>query len=345
VRELDLQVDVHRRLNALTGEWVLVSPHRMGRPWQGQTEAGTASPAASYDPTCYLCPGNARAAGLENPAYQSTFVFDNDFAALVPEVRRAPHSLGHLLHAQSESGHCRVICYSPLHDATLARMPVPDIRRVIDTWAEEYARLGALPDIGAVTIFENRGSMMGASSPHPHGQIWANQTVPGELSKESNGQLEYLRREGSCLLCDYVTLELQRAERVVCVDERFIALVPFWAIWPFETLVLPRSHAASLEALDASARDSMAGILKELTGRYDALFQVPFPYSMGLHQRPTDGFDHPEWHLHAHFYPPLLRSATVRKFMVGYELLAEAQRDITPELAAAALRAAKPASR
>jgi UDPglucose--hexose-1-phosphate uridylyltransferase len=345
LRELDLQVDVHRRLNPLTGEWVLVSPHRTARPWQGQTEAETASPVASYDPQCYLCPGNARAAGLKNPAYESTFVFDNDFAALVPEVRRAPHSVGHLLHAHSESGRCRVICYSPLHDVTLARMPVPGIRRVIDTWAEEYARLGALADIGAITIFENRGAMMGASNPHPHGQIWANQTVSGELSKESNGQLEYLRREDSCLLCDYVTLEFERRERVVCVDERFIALVPFWAIWPFETLVLPRSHVASLDALDAPARDSMAGILKELTGRYDALFKVPFPYSMGLHQRPTDGLDHPQWHLHAHFYPPLLRSATVRKFMVGYELLAEAQRDITPELAAAALRAATPASR
>jgi UDPglucose--hexose-1-phosphate uridylyltransferase len=340
LRELDLQVDVHRRLNPLTGEWVLVSPHRTTRPWQGQTEVATAARAASYDPQCYLCPGNARAAGLKNPAYESTFVFDNDFAALVPEVPRGQNSVGHLLHARSESGRCRVICYSPLHDLTLARMPVPGIRRIIDTWAEEYTRMGALSDIGAVTIFENRGAMMGASNPHPHGQIWANQTVPGELSKESNGQLECLRREGSCLLCDYAALELERRERVVCVDEHFIALVPFWAIWPFETLVLPRSHVASLDALDAPGRDSMAGILKELTSRYDALFKVPFPYSMGLHQRPTDGPDYPEWHLHAHFYPPLLRSATVRKFMVGYEMLAEAQRDITPETAAAALRAA-----
>jgi UDPglucose--hexose-1-phosphate uridylyltransferase len=340
LRELDLQVDVHRRLNPLTGEWILVSPHRTGRPWQGQTEAVTAAPAASYDPHCYLCPGNARAAGVKNPAYDSTFVFDNDFAALMPATPRARSSVEPLLEAQSESGRCRVICYSPRHDLTLARMSVAGVRRVIDTWAEEYVSLGARSDIGAVTIFENRGAMMGASTPHPHGQIWATQTVPGELSRESSGQREYLRRESSCLLCDYVRLELRRAERVVCVDEHFIALVPFWAIWPFETLVLPRSHAASLDALDTSARDSLAGILKELTGRYDALFEVPFPYSMGLHQRPTDGLNYPEWHLHAHFYPPLLRSATVRKFMVGYEMLAEAQRDITPESAAAALRAA-----
>ena len=342
MRELDLQVDVHRRLNPLTGDWVLVSPHRTARPWQGQIEGEAAAPAASYDPQCYLCPGNARAAGLKNPAYQSTFVFDNDFAALVPEVPPAQSSVGHLLQARSEPGRCRVICYSPLHDQTLARMSPAGIRTIIDTWAEEYERMGALADIGAVTIFENRGAMMGASNPHPHGQIWANHTVPGELAKESNGQLEYLRRESSCLLCDYVRLELQRRERVVCADERFIALVPFWAIWPFEMLVLPRSHVAALDALEAPGRDSMASILKELTGRYDALFGVPFPYSMGLHQQPTDGLNYPEWHLHAHFYPPLLRSATVRKFMVGYEMLAEAQRDLTPESAAAALRAAIP---
>jgi UDPglucose--hexose-1-phosphate uridylyltransferase len=340
LRELDLQVDVHRRLNPLTGEWVLVSPHRTARPWQGQTEAGTEAPAASYDPQCYLCPGNVRAGGGKNPAYESTFVFDNDFAALLPEVPAAQSLAGPLLQAQSESGRCRVICYSPLHDHSLARMSPPGIRRIVDTWAEEYVCLGGSPDIRAVTIFENRGAMMGASNPHPHGQIWANQTIPGELLKESNGQLGYLRRQSSCLLCDYATLELKRQERVVCLNERFVALVPFWAIWPFETLVLPRSHVASLDALEASDRDSMAALLKELTSRYDALFKVPFPYSMGLHQRPTDGPEYPEWHLHAHFYPPLLRSATVRKFMVGYEMLAEAQRDITPEAAAAALRAA-----
>jgi UDPglucose--hexose-1-phosphate uridylyltransferase len=344
LRELNLEADIHRRRNPLTGEWVLVSPHRTARPWQGQTEARAVEAVPSYDPHCYLCPGNARAAGLKNPAYDSTFVFDNDFAALVPGTSRAEMSVGDLLEARSESGRCRVICYSPRHDLTLARMAPAGIRRVIDTWAAEYTNLGAAPDVRAITIFENRGTMMGASNPHPHGQVWANQTVPGELSKESNGQLEYLRRRGSCLLCDYVALELRLGERLVSVNEHFVALVPFWAVWPFETLLLPRSHVAALDALDAAPRDSMAQILKELASRYDALFNVPFPFTMGLHQRPTDGQDYSAWHLHAHFYPPLLRSASVRKFMVGYEMLASAQRDMTPEAAAAALRAAPAAS-
>jgi UDPglucose--hexose-1-phosphate uridylyltransferase len=338
--KLDLQADVHRRLNPLTGEWVLVSPQRVKRPWQGQSEPSTTAQLPAYDPNCYLCPGNARAQGAVNPAYTGTYVFDNDFPALHSETASQESTVGHLLRAQTESGRCRVICYSPQHDLTLAQMPVPGIREVIDTWTAEYTSLGADPNIRAVTIFENRGAMMGASNPHPHGQIWANQSVPGELLKESNGQLQYQRHRGSCLLCDYVSLELERRERVICSNEHFVAVVPFWAVWPFEALVLPRAHAASLQTLAGPERDAMAQILKELNSLYDALFGVTFPYTMGLHQQPTDGKDYPQWHLHVHFYPPLLRSASVRKFMVGYEMLAGAQRDITAEAAAAALRAA-----
>jgi UDPglucose--hexose-1-phosphate uridylyltransferase len=337
----DLQGNVHRRLNPLTGDWVLVSPHRSARPWQGQSEAPQGPQVLPYDPACYLCPGNARAGGLLNPRYESTFVFDNDFAALRFDEGGGQISVGELLHARSESGRCRVICYSPLHHLTLGQMPAAAILRVIDTWAGEYQALAVLPGINSVTIFENRGAMMGASNPHPHGQIWASDTVPNEVLKESAGQLKYLERGGSCLLCDYAALEIEQCERLVCANERFVAVVPFWAVWPFETLVLPRAHTASLDELDGSAREAFAEILKDLTTRYDALFDVQFPYTMGLHQRPTDGRNYPQWHLHAHFYPPLLRSATVRKFMVGYEMLAEPQRDISAELAAARLRELK----
>ncbi|HXR18395.1 MAG TPA: UDP-glucose--hexose-1-phosphate uridylyltransferase [Steroidobacteraceae bacterium] len=337
-RELDLQREVHRRYNPLTGEWVLVSPHRSERPWQGQIETDAKAPTIAHDPNCYLCPGNIRAGGEVNPHYASTFVFDNDYAALLPDRRQAGFHIGALLHARSEAGRCRVICYSPLHNLSLGQMPVANIRHVIDTWSAEYQTLGAQPHINSVTIFENRGAMMGASNSHPHGQIWANETTPNELLKESSGQQQYLHQRGSCLLCDYAALESERGDRVVCANAQFLAVVPFWAVWPFETLVLPRAHVAALDGLDAAGRDSFAQILKALTVRYDALFKLIFPYSMGLHQRPTDGRDHPQWHLHAHFYPPLLRSATVRKFMVGYEMLAGPQRDITAEVAAARLR-------
>ncbi len=342
-RPLNLNSDVHRRLNPLTGEWVLVSPHRSARPWQGQTETPVPAPALPYAPDCYLCPGNVRAGGILNPDYDSTFVFDNDFPALLPGAPAGEFEIGGLLHAQRESGRCRVICYSPHHNLTLGQMGVAQIRQVIDTWVAEYQALGADPHIRAVTIFENRGSMMGTSNPHPHGQIWGNQTIPNELSKESNSQSQYQRVRGSCLLCDYAVLEAEQRERVVCENEHFLALVPFWATWPFETLVLPRVHVAALNELDDARRDAFAQVIKCLTTRYDALFGVPFPYTMGLHQRPTDGRDHSEWHLHAHFYPPLLRSAAVRKFMVGYEMLAGPQRDITAEVAAAQLRGGREA--
>ena len=335
---LDLQGDVHRRFDPLSGQWVLVSPHRTARPWQGQVEPRATVPGPVYDPTCYLCPGNARAGGHTNPPYESTFVFDNDFAALLPRGEGAEFSAGGLLEARAESGRCRVLCYSPMHNVTLGQLPPTAIRKVIDAWAAEYRSLGSDPRIGSVTIFENRGAMMGASNPHPHGQIWGNETLPDVVAAEELRQRQYLEARGTCLLCDYAALEIRGAERVVCMNEHFVAVVPFWAVWPFETLVLPRAHVEAVDALDPPGRDGFAQLLKELTSHYDALFDVPFPYTMGLHQAPTDGHRHPHWHLHAHFYPPLLRSASVRKFMVGYEMLAGPQRDITPEAAARRLR-------
>jgi UDPglucose--hexose-1-phosphate uridylyltransferase len=335
---LDLARSVHRRRNLLSGEWVLVSPHRTARPWQGQTEAPSAPVAVSYDPTCYLCPGNPRANGQVNPAYDSTFVFDNDFAALRWPATPGSLSVEGLLEARAESGICRVVCYSPRHDLSLGHMPPSAIRTVIDTWAVQYLELAAHADIRAVTLFENRGAMMGASNPHPHGQIWASESIPPELEREDQRQRDWAAHHGQCLLCAYGALEQARGERVVIDTPHWVALVPFWAVWPFETLLLPRVHVASMAALEEPARDDLAQLLPRLTRRYDALFGVPFPYTMGAHQGPTDGAARPHWHLHLHFYPPLLRSASVRKFMVGYEMLAGPQRDITPEVAAQRLR-------
>jgi UDPglucose--hexose-1-phosphate uridylyltransferase len=327
----------HRRLNRLTGEWLLVSPQRTQRPWQGQVEARASEHRPRYDPDCYLCPGNARAGGARTPEYTSTFVFDNDFPALLPDTPPAQLDRDGLLVAESERGICRVVCFSPRHDLTLGQMSPDAIRRVVDTWTDQYTELGGLDWVCNVLIFENRGAMMGASNPHPHGQIWADERLPTEVGKELRQQREYAERDG-CLLCDYLALELADGERVVLQNEHVVVLVPFWAVWPFETLVLPRRHDGALPALDPAHRDGLADILGRLARRYDGLFGVTFPYSMGLHQQPTDNDAHPEWHLHGHFYPPLLRSATVRKFMVGYELLGQPQRDITPESAAQRLR-------
>lgn len=327
----------HRRLNRLTGEWVLVSPHRTARPWQGQVEEVAAEQRPAYDPACYLCPGNERAGGVRTPEYDSTYVFDNDFAALTPDLTPGEDDRKGLLVAQSERGICRVVCFSPRHDLTLGQMPAAAIRTVVDTWADQYVELGGLDWVRHVQVFENRGAMMGASNPHPHGQIWADERVPNEPAKELAQQRAHADG-GGCLLCDYLEIELDDGERIVTGNEHFTALVPFWAVWPFETLVLPHAHAGALPDLGPDQRDGLSDILRRLTRRYDRLFGVTFPYSMGLHQRPTDGDPHPEWHLHAHFYPPLLRSATVRKFMVGYELLGQPQRDITPEAAAQRLR-------
>jgi UDPglucose--hexose-1-phosphate uridylyltransferase len=330
----------HRRRNPLTGEWVLVSPHRTQRPWQGQVEKAPSAAQAAYDPQCYLCPGNKRAGGAVNPAYESTFVFTNDYAALKPEITAASLNVADkgLMVAETESGICRVMCFSPRHDLTLGKMSVAEIGTVVDVWAEQYRELGAIPGIKHVQIFENRGEIMGCSNPHPHCQIWANETIPNEPFKEQNSQLEYLRRNSSCLLCDYVALERDQKERIVAENDAFIALVPFWAVWPFEVLLVSRQHERDLATLASRSRAKLADILHRIASAYDKLFDVTFPYSMGFHQAPTDGEAHEEWHLHAHFYPPLLRSATVRKFMVGYEMLAAPQRDITPECAASKLR-------
>ena len=340
----NLYRDPHRRFNPLTREWVLVSPHRAERPWQGQLEASPSPPALTYDPACYLCPGNERAGGSRNPNYQTTFVFTNDFAALSPETKtaRQDDSGRELLLSESEAGICKVVCFSPRHDLTLARMTVPEITRLVDLWAEQYAEIGSLPYISYVQIFENRGEIMGCSNPHPHGQIWANQTIPNEPRKEQESQKAYFGNNHACLLCDYLKVETQAGTRMVVENTHFAAVVPFWAVWPFELLLLSRRHTGDLGSLDPDTRNSLAEILQQITTRYDNLFEISFPYSMGFHQSPTDGEAHPEWHFHAHFYPPLLRSATVRKFMVGYELLASPQRDITPEAAAATLRNLKP---
>jgi UDPglucose--hexose-1-phosphate uridylyltransferase len=335
---VDLKQHPHRRYNPLTAEWVLVSPQRTDRPWQGQVEEAINEAQPQFDPECYLCPGNARAGGARNPDYTSTFVFDNDFAAMRPETSDDRLDDSGLIVAEAEPGICRVVCFSPRHDLTISRMSVDQIRQVVDTWVAQFEELGTHSFINWVQIFENQGLLMGASNPHPHGQIWANANPPNESRKEDVAQREYYESHRSCLLCDYLALELKSRERVVSENEGFYALVPFWAVWPFETMLVSKHHATGLDGLHEIYRTALADILKRLTVGYDSLFKVSFPYTMGFHQRPTDGQPHPEWHLHAHFYPPLLRSATIRKFMVGYEMLGTPQRDITAELAASKLR-------
>ncbi|MBW7882316.1 MAG: UDP-glucose--hexose-1-phosphate uridylyltransferase [Caldilineaceae bacterium] len=333
----------HRRRNALTGDWVLVSPHRTKRPWQGQVEKAAVEKLPAYDPKCYLCPGNARAGGNQNPAYTSTFVFDNDFAALLPDGPRGPVRLPHPAHddlfvTEAETGTCRVLCFSPRHDLTLAEMDVAAIRCVVDVWASQIEELGARESINYVQVFENRGAIMGSSNPHPHGQIWANYTVPLVPAKEDVQQQAYYAAHGTPLLVDYLAAESAAGDRIVIENEHWVVLVPYWAVWPFEVMLLPRRHVAALPDLTGSEREGLASILKRITTRYDNLFETSFPYSMGWHGQPTDGLDHSYWQLHAHFYPPLLRSATVKKFMVGYEMLGMPQRDITAEQAASRLR-------
>ncbi len=334
----DLAEHPHRRLNPLTGEWLLVSPHRAKRPWQGQEEQPSQEERPAYKASCYLCPRNTRANGEVNPDYATTFVFENDFAAMLPDTPAGAMNTGDLLVARAESGACRVICFSPRHDLTLAEMSTDAIVPVVELWAAQYAELAADPAINYVQIFENKGEVMGCSNPHPHGQIWSSASIPGEPGKELYHQRAYREATGRCLLCDYLALERDREERIVCENDHFIALVPFWACWPFETMVLPRVHHRALPSLAGVEVRALADILRRLTVRYDNCFQTAFPYSMGWHQAPTDGASHEEWHLHAHFYPPLLRSASVKKFMVGFEMLGNPQRDITPEMAAALLR-------
>jgi UDPglucose--hexose-1-phosphate uridylyltransferase len=327
----------HRRLNLLTGEWILVSPHRMGRPWQGETGASAPVNAPSHDPDCYLCAGNTRVGGARNPAYEGVWVFDNDFPAILSADEDAPVSDDLLLVQAPESGVCRVICYTPDHAKTMALMSAAEIRAVIDVWTAQWRDLSRREDIGAVTIFENRGAMMGASNPHPHGQIWATASVPSEQATEAARQQDYLAQHGRAMLTDYLAREVAAGERLVYANEGFVVLVPFWAAWPFETLVLPRRAVACLDELTDAERNHLADALHHLTAAYDRVFDAPFPYTMGLHQRPTREAA-PGFVFHIHFYPPLLRSATVRKFMVGFEMLAMAQRDLTPEAAAAQLR-------
>lgn len=327
----------HRRLNVLTGEWVLVSPHRLQRPWQGAIAPGEGV-APTHDPTCYLCPGNARAGGHRNPDYDGVYVFDNDFPALLAEGAAAVPDP--LLHCEPETGICRVVCYGPEHDLAMSRLGAARLGDVVKMWAEQFSELAARPAIGAVTIFENRGAMMGASNPHPHGQIWATASVPNELAREDERQRDYFGATGRPLLADYLARELDADERIVCANDAFVVLTPFWATWPFETLVLPRAPVADLACLGVAETRALADVLADLTARYDTLFGVPFPYSMGWHQRPARMETTPHFVAHAHFYPPLLRSASVRKFMVGFEMLAMPQRDMTAEEAAARLRGA-----
>ncbi|MHB0911955.1 MAG: UDP-glucose--hexose-1-phosphate uridylyltransferase [Armatimonadota bacterium] len=328
----------HRRYNPLLGEWILVSPHRTQRPWQGQTEDAPGDTRPAYDPACYLCPGNTRANGETNPAYESTYVFTNDYASLLADTPDSGTNKGDLLVAESEPGICRVICFSPRHDLTLGRMSTEQIVPVIDVWAKETEALAANPGINYAQVFENKGAVMGCSNPHPHGQIWATAHVPNIPATELRYQREYMGDKGSCLLCDYLRIEQAEGERIVCENEHFAVVVPYWATWPFETLLLPKGHAASIPELSPEERRALADILRKIAAKYDRVFEVSFPYSMGWHQKPLDGAEHESWHLHAHFYPPLLRSATVKKFMVGFEMLAMPQRDITPESAAERLR-------
>ncbi|WP_417368141.1 UDP-glucose--hexose-1-phosphate uridylyltransferase [Flavobacterium beibuense] len=328
----------HRRFNALTGEWVLVSPHRSKRPWQGQVEKHSAEVRPQYDSGCYLCPGNSRSGGEQNPDYKDVYVFTNDFSALLKDSPDFDVVEDDIFKAESEKGICRVICFSPDHSLTIPQMKVEDIRKVVDLWIEEYQALGSDPEINYVQIFENKGEIMGCSNPHPHGQIWASQKLPVEPSKKQHSQQEYFEKHGSTLLSDYLQKELQKDERVIFENNHFAAVVPFWATWPYEAMIIPKRAMARITDMTDDEKTALAETYKRLTMIYDKVFDVSFPYSAGIHQAPTDGKEHNEWHWHMAFYPPLLRSATVKKFMVGYEMLATPQRDITPESAAQILK-------
>jgi len=329
----------HRRFNPLTREWVLVSPQRTARPWLGQVEKVQSPEIPSYDPTCPLCPGNKRATGAVNEKYSNTYVFTNDFPALILD---AANEVGiqdnELMKAEVEAGTCRVICFSPRHDLTFPDLSLTEAVKVVETWRQQTNELGSLPEIQYVQVFENKGAMMGCSNPHPHSQVWATAHIPNEPAKELTSQQEYYREHSTPLLLDYLAKEQQSQERIFAANASFTALVPFWAIWPFEVMILANQPAGRLTELSAAQTTDLAAIFLEVTRRYDGLFGISFPYSMGFHQAPFDGQDHPEWTLHAHFYPPLLRSATIRKFMVGYEFMAMPQRDLTPESAAERIR-------
>jgi UDPglucose--hexose-1-phosphate uridylyltransferase len=331
-----LQKNSHQRYNPLNGEWVMVSPHRSRRPWLGKQEISPPEQRPPYDPDCYLCPGNKRAGGKKNPNYKQTFVFTNDFSALLPDSPQEGDFSKPYLQWHGVQGTCRVICFSPRHDLTLAQMSIEEIRAVIDLWKEETAALGKV--YSWIQIFENKGEIMGCSNPHPHGQIWAGNWLPNEASKEDASQKKYFAENKGILLLDYLTDEISEKVRLVIENKDWAAFVPFWAVWPFETIILPKRHILCLSDLLPSESHSLANILKRLLIKYDNLFNISFPYTMGWHGAPTDDEDYQHWQLHAHFYPPLLRSAAIKKFMVGYEMLSQAQRDITAEVAADQLR-------
>ncbi len=328
----------HRRKNILTGEWVLVSPHRTNRPWQGEVAHSKRDRRRSYEPDCYLCPGNIRANGEVNPDYKSTFVFTNDFSAILEDIPAASESRDELLISKSEKGICRVVNFSPRHDLTLAEMKEKDIVNVIKTWRKEFKELGSKKFIKHVQIFENKGAMMGNSNPHPHCQIWAQESVPMEPAKETARFRQYYNKHGRSMLSDYLKKERRLKELIVYENDTFTALVPFWAVWPFEIMIISKRRVSNILNFNSREVKGFANILKKITVKYDNLFRTWFPYSSGIHQSPTDGKEHAEWHFHMHFYPPLLRSASIKKFMVGYEMLAEPQRDITPEYSAKVLR-------
>jgi len=332
--ELNLDNHSHRRLNILTNEWIQVSPHRAKRPWQGQKEESEQVKKTEYDPECYLCPGNIRAGGNQNPAYASTFVFTNDFSALQMDVPNEKLNRENMLIAHGERGTCRVLCFSPRHDLTLPELDQSQLRKVVDLWVDEYRTLGQKEEINYVQIFENKGQIMGCSNPHPHGQIWAQQTIPDEPAKEYENQKRYFEKQGTTLLEDYLALELDYGDRMVVQNRSFAVVVPFWAFWPFETLIISKRPFGRFTDMREAEKDDLAEIIQNITIRYDNIFNISFPYSAGFHPAPTDGNEHPEWHFHMHFYPPLLRSATVKKFRVGYEMLGTSQRDITPEKSA-----------
>jgi UDPglucose--hexose-1-phosphate uridylyltransferase len=338
VQQLSLYNNPHRRKNILTGEWVLVSPHRTQRPWQGEVSKVQTDSRPKYDPECYLCPGNKRANGEVNPNYKSTFVFTNDFSSLLKDVSSGKINQKDLLIAKSERGICRVVNFSPRHDLTLAEMNEDDIEKVISIWRTEFKELGSKPFINHVQIFENKGAIMGNSNPHPHGQIWAQKSLPQEPGKELKQFTNYYKKNKKSLLADYLKLELKLNERIVYQNNSFVIVVPYWAVWPYETLIISRRKIPNILGFNPKERKDFANVLRVLTTKYDNLFKTSFPYSAGMHQAPTDGKVHKEWHFHMHFYPPLLRSASVKKFMVGYEMLAEPQRDITSEFSAKVLK-------